>query len=512
MPAWSHQGPAIETMISQPATLLDAHMGTGKSYMAIQVLKHDLLPSPSRQRAGLGLILCPATVVGVWRGETEKHAPGVFSVLALDKKSMTSRQKSIEIERQIAHSSMHNMPLLIVVNYETAITEAIAFVLLKYTWDIVICDESHRLKGASGSSKARSSSGKTLGGRMGGTATSKLAYELSQRAKRRVCLTGTPMPNNPGDIFGQYRFLDPAIFGKFWTHFTAEYAVKNPHIPNKIDKWVKQDVFHQKVNSIRHHIGSDVLVLPERQEIDIEVELSPAGKKAYMAMRKEALLEIRRKIENEGGQITEQMLEAIGQNGAVQHLRLLQLAQGYVTTVDHEEIDTDTEKRKALCDLLDQTDEPVCVYGWFRHDLAVVKRCCEILGRRYGEVSGTRKDLTETGKYPDNVDVFGVQCKSGGTGVDLTRSRIGIILNSGLISPGDYDQMMARQYRPGQTRNVVFYHLLSVGTVDMQIRKARAEKRDVVRAILDGIVSGEHGDDMKFMQQDAIRMAMGVFG
>jgi SNF2 family DNA or RNA helicase len=320
------------------------------------------------------------------------------------------------------------------------------------------------------------------------------------------------MPNNPGDIFGQYRFLDHSIFGKYWTHFTSEYAVRNPHIPNKIDRWVKQDIFHQKVNRIRHHIGSDVLVLPERQEIDIEVELSPAGRKAYMAMRKEALLEIRRKIEDEGGQITEKMLEAIGQNGAVQHLRLLQLAQGYVTTIDHEEIDTDTEKRKALCELLEQTDEPVCVYGWFRHDLAVVKRCCELLGKRFGEVSGSRKDLTENGKYPDNVDVLGVQCKSGGAGIDLTKSRIGIILNSGLISPGDYDQMMARQYRPGQTKNVIFYHLLSIGTVDMQIRKARAEKRDVVRAVLDGIVSGERSDDMKFMQQDAIRMAMSFLG
>ena len=455
--------------------------------MAIQVLRHDLLPTPTRPRAGFGLILCPATVVGVWRGETNKHCPGEFDVLALDKKSQTSALKAQTVRQAISHAKMHNRPFLLVVNYESAITQALTDVLLENAWDIVICDESHRLKGASGSSK-KSAKGGAIGGRMGGTATSKLAYELGLRTKRRVCLTGTPMPNNPGDIFGQYRFLDHSIFGKYWTHFVAEYAIKNPNIPNKIDRWVKQDVLHQKVNRIRHHIGSDVLVLPERQEIDIEVDLSPAGRKAYMSMRKEALLEIRRKIENEGGQITEQMLEAIGQNGAVQHLRLLQLAQGYVTTVDHEEIDTDTEKRKALCDLLEQTDEPVCVYGWFRHDLAVVKRCCEILGRRYGEVSGSRKDLTENGTYPDDVDVFGVQCKSGGAGINLTKSRIGIILNTGLISPGDYDQMMARQYRPGQTKNVIFYHLLSTGTVDMQIRKARAEKRDVVRAVLDGIL------------------------
>ena len=78
---------------------------------------------------------------------------------------------------------------------------------------------------------------------------------------------------------------------------------------------------------------------------------------------------------------------------------------GYVTTEDKQEVDTDTEKRKLLLELLEETDEPVCVYGWFKHDLRVISDCCKILGKRYGEVSGSRKDLTDAGKYPDDVDV-----------------------------------------------------------------------------------------------------------
>lgn len=84
-----------------------------------------------------------------------------------------------------------------------------------------------------------------------------------------------------------------------------------------------------------------------------------------------------------------------------------------------------------------------------------------------------------------------VQCKSGGSGIDLTRARIGIILNTGFISPGDYDQMMARQYRPGQTKNVVFYHLLTDKTVDVQILKSRQQKRDIVKSLIVDIVDQE---------------------
>jgi SNF2 family DNA or RNA helicase len=298
------------------------------------------------------------------------------------------------------------------------------------------------------------------------------------------------MPQGPQDIFAQYRFLDENIFGKFWTHFTRRYAVFNKYIPQKIDSWVNQSEMAQKIGLIRYAIGPEVLVLPDRQDIVRTVSLSPAGMRAYREMEKESVAEIKRMIDTENGKV-EQIATALGSNGAVSFLRLLQLAQGYVTTDEKEEVDTDTEKRKALLEMLEDIDEPVCVYGWFKHDLRVVQKCCEILGKRYGEVSGARKDLTDAGKYPDNVDVLGVQCKSGGAGIDLTKSRIGILLNSGLMSPGDYDQLMARQHRPGQTRNVIFYHLVTRGTVDVTINTARREKRDVISEIVSKIGSGE---------------------
>ena len=210
----------------------------------------------------------------------------------------------------------------------------------------------------------------------------------------------------------------------------------------------------------------------------------------YREMEKESIAEIKKLIDTAEG-VIEQVETAVGTNGAVSFLRLLQLAQGYVTTEDKQEVDTDTEKRKLLLELLEETDEPVCVYGWFKHDLRVISDCCKILGKRYGEVSGSRKDLTDAGKYPDDVDVLGVQCKSGGAGIDLTKARIGILLNSGLMSPGDYDQLMARQHRPGQTRNVLFYHLVSRGTVDVKIATARREKRDVVKELISLVARGE---------------------
>ena len=262
----------------------------------------------------------------------------------------------------------------------------------------------------------------------------------------------------------------------------------NRMIPQKVDKWINLEDMQRKINPIRYYIGKEVLVLPEKQNITIEVNLSPAGLKVYNEMKRESMIEIRQQIEvakeNGSEDVLESVKTAVACNGAVRFLRLLQLAQGYITDDDGDDINTDTEKRRVLLDLLEDLNEPVCVYGWFRHDLACIKKCAEILGLRYGEISGRRKDLTPHATMPEDIDVMGVQCKSGSSGIDLTRARIAIILNSGLLSPGDFDQMEARQYRPGQTKNVVYYSLVSRGTVETKLIDDRGKKRDIVDALL----------------------------
>ena len=57
------------------------------------------------------------------------------------------------------------------------------------------------------------------------------------------------------------------MFGKFWTHFTRQYAVFNKYIPQKIDSWINQDEMAKKIATLRYHIGPEVLVSPERQDI-----------------------------------------------------------------------------------------------------------------------------------------------------------------------------------------------------------------------------------------------------
>ncbi len=401
--------------------------------MTLSVLRSDLA------EGGAALILCPATVIGVWHGEIQKHTSGQFEVIKF-KPSWRSKRKAQHAQSQLEHAKKYRKPIILVVNYETAIRDQMLKLLQTTWWQTVVADESHRLKDHS-------------------TATSKMASRFQSHSARRIALTGTPMPNNEGDIFGQARFLSNNYFGKYWTPFVKRYGIKNPVIQGKIDKWTNTDEMREIIGQFRHHIPKDVLDLPDKQEIVVSVELSKEGMKAYREMQEDALTTIQQAIDD--GQSFEQAI-ASGETGLVKFLRLMQLME-----------------------LMEQTDEPICVYGWFKQDIALIRQCAEKLGRRFGEISGSRKDL-DNGKFPEGIDVMGVQARSGSVGIDLTRSRIGIFLNPGMLSPGEYDQILARQYRPGQTRNVVYYHLRSVSTVDVSMAYARQKKAKNVGQTLNG--------------------------
>ena len=461
---WSHQKPAVEFMNRTKYHLLDCIMGGGKSKMTVDHMRHVATTGTKRS-----LILCPSAVLSVWRREFWKHAREEFEVVILDGK------KNSKLKAEIAATALkvqqsNQRPIVIVVNYETFWRTEVFKVLMSYTWEKVICDESQKIKSHS-------------------STCSKQAWKIGKLAGSRTCLTGTAIDNDPADVFGQYRFLDDSIFGRFWTHYKNRYAVMDPYIPQRIKSWINLEELNKKFNSIRYHIGKEVLVLPDKQEIMIDVPMSDAGMRIYKQMKKDSIAEIRREVEDGPTDIR----TAIAGNGAVKFLRLLQLAQGYIRDDEGTDINTDTEKRKVLLEFLEQFDEPVCVFGWFKHDMAIIRKCAEILGKRYGEISGSQKDLTDHAEMPEGIDIMGVQCKSGGAGIDLTRARIGIILNTGLLTPGGEDQLLARQHRPGQTKNVIFYRLISQGTVETKLYDDRGKKREVNDAVMKELV--DEGDD-----------------
>lgn len=149
------------------------------------------------------LIVCPKSVVAVWPGEFGKHGGAKVNIVPLCEGSIAKRTK--QAAQAVGLANARHEKIVLIINYEAVWQGAFAVWVLTVDWDMVVADEIHRIKSAGGKA-------------------SRFMAKLGARATRRVGLTGTPMPHSPMDVYGQYRFLDPGIYGTSFVRFKHQFG------------------------------------------------------------------------------------------------------------------------------------------------------------------------------------------------------------------------------------------------------------------------------------------------
>jgi len=435
-------------------------MGAGKTKTAI-----DLIINSDDKAV---LILCPKNVVRVWPKEFEKHSNGEFKVVPLEngKKQVSVAYKESMAEAEYEEAWVEGYKIAIVVNYESAWREPLRTFIKTHDWDRIILDESHKTK------QFDSKVGKFVG-------------EL--KATRKCILTGTLMPHSPMDVFSQYRFLDPGVFGTNFYKFRNRYAIMGGYMNKQIIGYQNLDELHEKIYSIAFRVTKDILDLPEENHIVRDFDMNDEAWHYYNQANSELGI-----VLGEDKVRTDIVV--------VQLLRMQQVTSGYLPVMrewydDNDklcrELDRveriDSGKAELLEEIIEDIDEhePVVVFCKFQHDLDEIKAVAERLGRTYGEISGRNKSaLSDKAELQDGVQIAGVQIQAGGVGIDLTKARYGIYYSVG-YSLGDYEQSLARIHRPGQTKPVIYYHLVAAGTIDETVYSNLSNKRDVVKSIME---------------------------
>lgn len=308
----------------------------------------------------------------------------------------------------------------------------------------------------------------------GGKASRYLAT-LRDKADRRILLTGTPLPHSPLDIYGQYRFLDPAIFGTRFDSFRQAYAHMGGYGNHEVIEYINQDKLAARINRLRFHVAGDVLDLPPVVTTHYPVELDNKSATLYKKLSRELGADIA------GGTVTID-------NALVKILRLQQVSSGHIKDDNGVLHDLHTKKHDALAEYLSDIagEEPVVVFCRFRPDLDAIRSAAEASHRPCYEYSGRLKEL-DPWKAAASVHcgaVLALQINAGSEGIDLTLAHY-CVFYSFTHSLGQWEQAHARTHRPGQTHTVFNTYLECIGTVDTDILEALEDKKDVVQAVLD---------------------------
>lgn len=470
-PSWRHQRAAFWYSFRKESVMLDMKMGTGKSKVICDLMGNRMMRKI--------LIICPKSVMDVWPNQIARHAVDDYEILKLDDGTVSG--KADLASRMIEWCDAVGKRLVIIVNYESAwrspfgptrnarneiIDRGFA---LTQRWDAVILDESHRIKAPAGKA-------------------SRFCRLLRTHATFRACLTGTPMPHSPLDIWAQFQFLDNRILGDSFPKFRSQIAEMGGYNQHQVIRWVNQPWLASQLATITFSVGKEVLELPPAQHITRHCRLTAKAQETYKKIEREFYAELDQYVAGRGDGDERTTIS----NVLVKLLRCQQVTSGYVRDDLGRDIRVDTSKEELLADILEDIDEPVVVFARFQHDLAVIAQVAERLGKRYKELSGNRKELGPNATYPSECDVLGVQIQSGGVGIDLTGANYAIYYSLDR-SLGNYDQSLARLDRPlpdGSSRPVTYYHLLAENTIDGTIYKALDQRRDVVENLAELVRRG----------------------
>jgi len=447
---FKHQVAAYNMALNLPAAGLLMEQGCGKTITAIAIAGRRF----QRGEIQRCLIVAPASVVPVWPQEFNLHADFPHEVLVLE--GPVAKREQALLNWRPEPGELH----VAVVNYEA--TWRMEEALAKWSPDMIICDESQRIKTP-------------------GAKQSKAMHRLGCIAKYRLILTGTPVTQGPLDFFSQYKFLDPGIFGNSYYAFRGRYAVMGGYENRQVVGYKNLPELIRKAHSIAFRVTKEeALDLPPFVDQVLYCELERKAMSIYTQLKKESVAELSE----------EKVLTAT--NVLSRLLRLSQLTGGYLGDGEGgiEEVS------KAKMNLLDETlddllgaGKKIIVFARFLPEIAAIRKLLEKKQIDYEWIAGEvkmedRGEAVRRFQEEPECKVFVAQIQTAGLGITLTAADTAIFYSLD-YSFANYDQARARLHRIGQRNAVTYIHLVARGTVDEKVLKALQKKKSVADEVVD---------------------------
>ena len=409
------------------------------------------------------LIVAPTSVCAVWPKEFSDYADFKYTVKVLlgDKQS---RLKALDDLDKFPFPALK----VAVINYESTWRDGIFDRLLAFDADLIIAAASQRIKTHD-------------------AAQSKAMHQLGDKARYKLILSGTPVQNEAVDIFSQYRFLDPTIFGQNFYAFRGRYCVMGGFNRRQIVQYRDLDALIKKEHSIAYRVTKEeALDLPEQTFENRCIALSKKERSIYDRLRRDSFAEL-----DGGGTITATTV-------LTKLLRLQQFTGGFLVEDDAAKPQLVSRgKLDALADIIQdyvvEGKKKLVIFARFIPEvMEIIKLADDIAGKHemqtvaiYGDIKKElRGDIVQQFQTDPATMVFVGQIDTAGTGITLTAADTCVYYSEG-FNYATYEQSLSRIHRIGQRHPCTYIHLVAEKTVDELILKSLATKEDLAKTIVD---------------------------
>ena len=464
---YAHQLTALEKSWNRQTYAYFMEMGTGKT----KVLIDNLAMLYDKGKVDGALIIAPKGVVGTWyNNEIPAHLPDhIDDVTVLWQANITKQQQE---KLDCLFEPEENLHILIM-NVEALSTtkgKDFAEKFLNSHNTLMAIDESTTIKNPNAK-------------------RTKNILKLSESAKYKRIMTGSPVTKNPLDLYSQCEFLDPWLLD-----YTSYYAFRNRYAEMKtmhahgrsiqvVDKFKNLGELSDTLKNFSYRVlKEDCLDLPDKIYMKRNIKLTPDQFKIYKQMKDQAIAMLNGKVTSTATVLTQLM-------------RLHQITCGHFTADDGSTQPISNNRMDELMGVLEETEGKAIIWAHYQYDITNI---IQNVVKKYGE--GSIVDyfgLTPQEERQPNIKKFqdDPRCRfmvgtpsTGGYGITLTAANTVIYYSNG------YDlekrlQSEDRAHRIGQQKPVTYVDLICDDTVDEKIVKALRKKINIASEVL--------GEEMK---------------
>jgi len=305
---YQHQLRSLLDIIYNFRWNLSLDPGLGKTKIIIDYLRY------LRKTA---LIVAPASLLPNWIDEFDTHSFGelkvtIFADTVRPKKEQIYDEEGNEVRdakgklvkkaipiKRLKTTWLKNLETdVLLISYGSA-AEYEKELQAEFDYDIIVLDESHRIKNYKGTN-------------------SKSLRKLSQKAYRRVTMSGTYILNNPLDAWPQMDFLAPQIINAPFYTFRSNYCVFDTNFSKQVVGFKNLDKANLLINKFSTRFTKeDAIDMPKRTVIPLKFDLSSEQMKWYTDVLSEDDL-----IFNDGNISKDHKVTLLG--------KLAQICRGYV--------------------------------------------------------------------------------------------------------------------------------------------------------------------------------------